>query len=184
MHPVAWMHHKAPEKGLQRKAFCATLYMTVAYYVMYGEKEEKMDILNFSKTRFKVYEDPSYTTTVLGKDFQPVKLSDVNIGDEFLLVETYSLTKHFKSNYRLIAAEAGGACGNPDLGDYSRKYHGFRSSCDDTGTWAHGVHKVVSIGEIRTSEEVEYVGLLDRIYVDKRYAIITLGEEDVHPDWD
>ena len=26
MHPVAWMHHKAPEKGLQHKAFlCYTV---------------------------------------------------------------------------------------------------------------------------------------------------------------
>ena len=110
-----------------------------------------------------------------------VLLDDIHVGDEFLVRETsWELNPKRHPRYELLRVNEGYP-GN--VNEHIKRYHGWRGTIDGCATYVHGMHKVVSIGEIHTEEQARNEGF-DTVYVIGHWAYVTIDEVDARPDWE
>lgn len=92
----------------------------------------------------------------------------MKVGDEFILIELAN-EKTLKSAWALRPND-GGIGGNLDKS--IRRYHGWRGSTNGVSVYAHGVRKVVKLGELKIDD---FTGMYCRK--------VTVGR-DIHPGWE
>lgn len=149
------------------------------------------------KTRYKVWREINMeggdrvvdlTTT---SDDNTLLLDDIHVGDEFLVVETYNEMRPKENSRFTLFRTNEGLSGNANWN--IKRYHGWRGTSDNLARFAHGVHKVISIDEIHTETQEQlvqskYSPILAYDYdvenVTGHWAYVTIGEDDVHPDWE
>ena len=146
------------------------------------------------KLRYKVWRESNMeggdTIGDLVKGFgAEVLLDDIRVGDEFLVRETvWELNPKRPSRYELLRVDQGYS-GN--MNGNIKRYHGWRGTVDGCATYVHGMHKVVSIGEIHTETQEhlvppaeDYIIGYDVVHVTGHWAYVTIDEADAHPDWE
>lgn len=147
------------------------------------------------KTRYKVWCEVNMeggdriidlTST---SDDNTLLLDDIHVGDEFLVVETYNEMRPKEASTFTLFRTNEGLSGNMNWN--IKRYHGWRGTSNNLARFAHGVHKVISIGEIHTETQehlvqpkYDFILGYDVENVTGHWTYVTIGEDDVHPDWE
>ena len=93
---------------------------------------------------------------------------NMKVGDEFILVELTNLNGN--TTTWVLRPDNGGIGGNVD--SKNKRYHGWRGTTNNVSTYAHGVRKIIKLGELEIDD-------FSGMYCRK----VTVGR-DIHPDWE